>query len=48
MMKNSPREVVREVVKNVEGRVAPPLILWILGVPGSICVLLWFFIWRGE
>ncbi|OAH96752.1 hypothetical protein A1332_04815 [Methylomonas methanica] len=30
----------------VEGRVLPPLILWMLGVPGGICVILWFFFFR--
>ncbi len=36
------------MLKNTEGRVGPPMLLWFLGVPGSICVLLWFFIWRGN
>ncbi|MGZ8907094.1 MAG: hypothetical protein ACXW1U_15415 [Methylobacter sp.] len=31
---------------HVEGRVLPPLLLWMLGVPGGICVLLWFFFFR--
>lgn len=30
----------------VEGRVLPPLLLWMLGVPGGICVILWFFFFR--
>lgn len=37
-----------KVLKDVEGRVAPPLILWFLGVPGFICILLWLFFWRGK
>lgn len=32
----------------VEGKVLPPLLLWILGVPGGICLVLWFFLWRGK
>jgi hypothetical protein len=30
------------------GRVAPAILLWILGVPGGIVLLLWFFLWRGK
>ncbi len=32
---------------NQEGRVAAPLLLWVLGVPGFLCFLLWLFIFRG-
>jgi hypothetical protein len=35
------------VIHNEEGRVGPPILLWLLGVPGGICVLLWFFFFRG-
>jgi hypothetical protein len=38
----------REVVENMEGRVGPPLLLWFLGLPGGLCLLLWFFVWRGK
>ncbi len=31
------------LIKDIEGRITPPLVLWLLGVPGSICVALWFF-----
>lgn len=30
------------------GRVAPAILLWLLGVPGGIVLLLWFFFWRGN
>lgn len=36
-----------KIAKDTHGRVAPPLILWFLGVPGGLCVLLWFFFFRG-
>ena len=39
---------LKDLYKNAEGRVAPPLILWFLGVPGSVCLLLWVFFWRGK
>ena len=34
--------------RKIEGRVLPPLILWMLGVPGGICVILWFFFFRDK
>jgi hypothetical protein len=34
--------------RRVEGRVLPPLLLWMLGVPGGICLVLWFFFFRGK
>jgi hypothetical protein len=30
-----------------DGRVLPPLALWLLGVPGVVCVLLWLVFFRG-
>lgn len=32
--------------RNMEGRILPPLILWMLGVPGGIVLILWFFFFR--
>lgn len=29
------------------GKVLPPVILWMLGVPGGVCLLLWLFFFRG-
>jgi len=34
-------------LEQVEGKVLPPLVLWMLGVPGGICLLLWLFFFRG-
>jgi hypothetical protein len=34
--------------RKVEGRILPPLLLWMLGVPGGICVILWIFFFRGK
>jgi hypothetical protein len=31
-----------------EGRVAAPMLLWFLGVPGFVVLLLWLFIFRGQ
>ena len=33
---------------NNQGRVLPPLLLYLFGVPGIVCLLLWIFIWRGH
>ncbi len=32
--------------RQIEGRILPPLILWMLGVPGGIVLLLWLFFFR--
>jgi len=32
--------------RRMEGRILPPLILWMLGVPGGIVLLLWIFFFR--
>lgn len=40
-------ERLRGKIEWSEGRVGPPLLLWVLGVPGSICLILWFFFFRG-
>ncbi len=37
-----------QVIQSVDGKVLPPLILWFLGVPGFVVVLLWLFVFRGQ
>jgi hypothetical protein len=39
---------VKDGWKNVEGRVAVPLLMWVMGVPGFLVILLWFFFFRGH
>lgn len=39
---------IQTILKNVEGRIAPPLLLWLLGVPGGICILLWALFWKEK
>jgi hypothetical protein len=36
------------VIDNVNGRVGAPLLLYFLGVPGFVCILLWAFFFRGR
>lgn len=38
---------MREANQDMEGRVLPPLLLWMLGVPGIIVIGLWFIFFRG-
>lgn len=37
---------IGEVIQKAEGRILPPLILWMLGVPGIVVIVLWVFIFR--
>jgi hypothetical protein len=34
-------------LKQVEGKIAFPILLWFMGVPGFIVILLWAFFFRG-
>lgn len=44
---NESRAKFGEVRRAMEGRVLPPLILWMLGVPGIIVIALWVLFFRG-
>jgi hypothetical protein len=35
-------------LRGMEGRVGAPLLLWFMGVPGFVVILLWFFFFRGH
>jgi hypothetical protein len=37
-----------ELQQNQKGRVAVPLLLWIMGVPFTLVLLLWLFFFRGH
>lgn len=39
---------MKSILKNAEGRVAVPMLMWFMGVPGFLVVLLWFFFFRGN
>lgn len=41
-------KAIKNVIDNVNGRVAAPLIMWFLGVPGFLVIILWFFFFRGK
>lgn len=44
-MKTNP---VAKVIDNVNGRVAAPILMYFLGVPGFLCILAWLFIFKGK
>ena len=39
---------MKNFLKTSQGRVAVPILLWFLGVPGFFVILLWFFFFRGH
>jgi hypothetical protein len=39
---------MKKIIRNIEGRITPPLLLWALGVPGSVCVVLWALFWKDK
>lgn len=53
-MKNRIRNSMFDLIENArlpalnsEGKVGGPILLYFLGVPGGICLLLWLFFFRG-
>jgi hypothetical protein len=38
---------MKNLISNQKGRVLPPLVLYAIGVPGFVCILLWAFFFRG-
>jgi len=38
---------MKKDIKKIEGAILPPLILWMLGVPGVLVILLWLLFFRG-
>jgi hypothetical protein len=43
MVKNA-----KGIIQNIEGRVGIPILMYLLGVPGSICLLAWLFFFKGK
>lgn len=39
---------LQKVIDDVNGRVAVPIIMWMLGAPLGLVILLWFFFFRGR
>lgn len=36
------------VIDDANGRVAVPILMYVLGVPGFLVILAWFFFFRGR
>lgn len=39
---------LQKFIDNVNGRVAVPILVWMLGAPLGLVILLWFFFFRGR
>lgn len=39
---------MKKIRSTIEGKIAQPLLLWFLGVPGGLCLVLWLLFWRGK
>jgi len=39
---------MRRMIENAEGKVGIPLLLWFLGVPGIVCIVLWMLFFKGQ
>lgn len=35
-------------IENINGKVGVPILLYLLGVPGIVVILLWAFFFRGK
>ena len=41
-------KALKNVIDNVNGRVAAPILMYLLGVPGFLVILLWLIFFRGK
>jgi len=39
---------LKNVIDDASGRVAVPILMYVLGVPGFLVILAWFFFFRGK
>lgn len=39
---------MKNLMTQTEGKIVVPIILWFLGVPGFLVILIWFFFFRGS
>lgn len=42
------KKQVTGLYEDVSGKVAVPILMYMLGVPGFLVLLLWFFFFRGN
>lgn len=48
MTSNNCFALLIELVEDVQGKVAVPILMYILGVPGFVCILAWLFFFKGK
>ncbi len=39
---------ISKALDNANGRIAGPIIMYALGVPGFLCILAWLFFFKGK
>ena len=39
---------LQKLKDDINGKVAAPILMYMLGVPGFLVILLWFFFFRGK
>ncbi len=39
---------IQDTIDNVNGRVAVPILMYFLGVPGFVCILAWLLFFKGK
>lgn len=42
------KKQLKDLIDNANGRVAVPILMYVLGVPGFLVILAWFFFFRGR
>ncbi|TDP55324.1 hypothetical protein C8D79_0371 [Bacteriovorax stolpii] len=42
------KKKMNELVEDIQGKVAVPILMYILGVPGFVCILAWLFFFKGK
>lgn len=42
------KKQMNSLIDNINGRVGVPILMYVLGVPGFVCVLAWLFFFKGK
>jgi hypothetical protein len=42
------REKIEFLIDNANGKIAAPILMYVLGVPGFLCILAWLFFFKGK
>lgn len=41
-------KAIRKILEDAQGKIAAPLLMYVLGVPGFVCILAWLFFFKGK